>query len=57
MEMREAIINLEKTIEVIDRVSNEDKHFNTEYGFMLQQLSYEMYRSAQQLKEMDYIYC
>jgi len=57
MEMREAITNLEKTIEVIDRVSNEDKHFNTEYGFMLQQLSFEMYRSAQQLKEMDYLYC
>lgn len=45
-----AIENLKKSSEAIDKVSQSDKVYNTEYGLALQNMSWEMYRMAQELE-------
>lgn len=56
MDVNEAITNLEKTIAVLDKVSNDEKNYNTDFGYMLQQMAFEMQRSMSNLKEINYLY-
>jgi len=57
MELDEAIKNLEITMHALDKAASDQKIYNTEFGYMLEQMSYEMQRSASNLKEMRYMYC
>ena len=56
-EITKAITTLTWTMEALEKASNEEATFNTELGYQLQQMSWEMQRSAAQLKELRYTYC
>lgn len=57
MELDEAIKNLEITMKALDRAASDEKIYNTDFGYMLEQMSWEMQRSASNLREMKYMYC
>jgi len=57
MEIDEAIKNLEITMQALDKAVNDEKIYNTEFGYLLEQMSFEMQRNATNLKEMRYMYC
>lgn len=56
-EITTAISNLTMTMEVLDRACNDEKNFNTELGHILEQMSYEALKFANELKEIRYLYC
>lgn len=57
MELDEAIKNLEITMQALDKAANDEKIYNTDFGYMLEQMSFEMQRSASNLREMRHMYC
>lgn len=56
-EINQAIINLNNTMEALDKACNNDKYFNTELGYLLEQMSYEALRFKNELNEIKYMYC
>lgn len=57
MEIDEAIKNLEITMQALDKAASDEKNYNTDFGYLLEQMSYEMKRNASNLREMRYMYC
>ena len=55
-ELQSAIINLKATQEALDKVCNNSKYYNTELGYLLEQMSYEMLKSTNELEEIRYMY-
>lgn len=54
--MTEAIKNLETTTHVLDKFVNDPKNYNTVYSHYLEQMSWEMVRQANELKEIQNFY-
>ena len=55
-EVFEAISNLEKTSNVLEKVANDPKNYNTEFAYYLEQMSSEMTRQAKFLKECQFLF-
>jgi hypothetical protein len=55
-EITTAIKNLSVTVDALDKASNDEKIYNTELGYFLQQISWEMQKSANQLRDLQYYY-
>jgi hypothetical protein len=56
-EISTAIVNLNATMEALDKACNDEKFFNTELSFILEQMSYEALKFRNELKEIRYMYC
>jgi len=56
-EISTAIANLSKTMEALDKACNDEKNFNTELGYILENMSYEALKFSNELKELRYMYC
>lgn len=56
-EISVAIINLEKTMQALDKACNADAWFNTELGSILEQMSYEALKFQNELKQIKQMYC
>lgn len=50
------IDNLEKLSEVLDRKSGEPHTYNTDWGYYLGQMAFDLYKDAQMLKERKYMF-
>lgn len=46
-----AINNLEMMSDALEKAANNPKHYNTDFSYYLEQLSWEMHKNARELKE------
>ncbi len=56
MNAKEAIKNLETMSDALSKASSNPKFYNTDYGYYLEQMSYQLYRDAAELKEIEHKY-
>ena len=56
MNANETITNLETMSQVMSKVSNKPKFYNTTYGYYLEQMSQDLYRCASELREIEYLF-
>jgi hypothetical protein len=52
----EAIKNLEAVSCVLEKFANNNNFYNTDYGFYLENMSWEMSKHANELREINYSY-
>lgn len=52
----DAISNLEKMSEALEKFANRHENYNNPYAQYLENMSFEMYKHANELKELNYIY-
>lgn len=50
------INNLEKTSQALEKAANTPENYNTQFAFYLEQMSWEMHKHANELKEINYLY-
>lgn len=53
MTVKEAIKNLELMSETLGTEANKPKHYNTDWAYYLEQMSWQMQRNANDLREID----
>jgi hypothetical protein len=53
--MSEAIINLEKISEALEKFANKQENYNSPYAQYLEQMSFEMYKMKNDLSEINYM--
>jgi hypothetical protein len=51
-----AIQNLKLLSKVLEVKANEDKFYNTEFGYLLENLSFELNKHSVDLREIDYLF-
>lgn len=51
--IEQAISNLYSISSVLEKHANDPKHFNSEYGYHLEQMAWSMHRQANDLKSLD----
>jgi len=54
--INEAIANISSTSAALEKFCNDPKNYNSIGSQLLEQMSYELHRQAQDLKELQYIY-
>lgn len=54
MNAKEIINNLERYSEIVEKTSLKPSLYNTDYGYYLQQWSFEMHKMANELREFEY---
>lgn len=57
MNTQEAINNLELMSQTLERVANEPKHYNTDWAYYLEQMSWQMHKHANELRDLEYLFC
>ncbi len=55
-EISNAIQNLEVMSQTLERLSNDPKHFNSYYANHLEQLSWELFKTAKELVQINYAF-
>jgi len=55
MNTKEAINNLEIISQVLEREANKPKNYNTDWGYYLEQMSWQMYKQANELRDLEYM--
>lgn len=56
MNAKEAIRNLETIGSALDKAANKPENYNTDWAHYLEQMSFEMTKHANDLRELDYIF-
>lgn len=51
-----AVKNLEVLSEALEKASMNPKHYNSDFSYYLEQISWSMYRDAQELKERSFLF-
>ncbi len=54
--IEEAIANMASTSEVLEKYCNDPKNYNSYGSQFLEQMSWELHRKANELKEFQYFY-
>jgi chaperonin cofactor prefoldin len=54
--INEAIANISSTSAALEKFCNDPKNYNSIGSQLLEQMSYELHRQAQDLKELQYMY-
>ena len=52
----QSVSNLELLSRELEKAANNPKNYNTEFGYYLEQFSFDLHRNAQELKNRNYIY-
>lgn len=50
------IQNMKLLSQVLEKKSIEDKFYNTDYGYYLEQMSFELHKHSAELQEIEYRY-
>lgn len=53
MDAKEAISNLELMSETLDKFANRPENFNTDWAFYLEQMSWQMHKHANELRDLE----
>lgn len=56
MNAKQAIENLRIMSATLENAANRPENYNTPYSQYLENISYEMFKHANQLQELDYLY-
>ena len=56
MNAKQAIENLRMMSTALENAANKPENYNTPYAQHLEDISYEMFKHANQLQEIDYLY-
>lgn len=56
MNAKQAITNLQTMSQALERIANKPEIYNSDYGYYLEQFSFEMRRQAAQLREVEYLF-
>lgn len=54
MNAREAISNLEMMSQALEKAANKPENYNTDWAYYLEQMSWQMHKHANDLKEISY---
>ena len=54
MNTEEAIRNLELISTTLDKTANKPENYNTEWAYYLEQMSFQMHKMSQDLREIGY---
>jgi hypothetical protein len=54
-QITDAIWSLRLMSEALETAACDEKNYNTNYGYYLEQLSHEMYKMSNELKEISYM--
>lgn len=53
MTIQDAINNLDKMSSVLEKVANKPENYNTEWAYYLEQMSWSLYRHANELRDLE----
>lgn len=56
MDTKEAINNLEIMSQTLDKVANKPENYNTEWAYYLEQMSWQMHKHANDLRDLEYLF-
>lgn len=56
MNFKEAVSNLELMSEALEKVANKDENYNTHWASQLEQMSWEMHKQANELRNIEYLF-
>lgn len=56
MNAKEAINNLELISNALEKVANKPENYNTEWAVYLEQMSLSLYKQANELRELEYLF-
>jgi hypothetical protein len=54
--IKEAIANIASTSEALNKFCNDPKNYNSYGSHLLEQMSWELHKQANELKEFQYMY-
>ena len=54
--INDAIANLEMMSQALEKFANKQENYNNPYSQYLESMSFEMYKHANELKELNFIY-
>jgi len=55
MNTEEAINNLILVINALDKAANKHENYNTEWAHYLEQMSWSLYKQANELRDIEYV--
>jgi len=53
MNTKEAISNLELMSQALEKAANEPKNYNTDWAYYLEQMSWQMHKHANDLRDLE----
>jgi hypothetical protein len=53
MTIQDAINNLDKMSSVLEKVANKPENYNTEWAYYLEQMSWSLYKHANELRDLE----
>ena len=56
MNTREAISNLEKMSDSLEKIANKPENYNSEWATYLEQMSWQMHKQANELRYIEAMY-
>lgn len=56
MNTKEAINNLEIMSTALEKAANKPENYNTEWAFYLEQMSWQMHKQANELRDIEYMF-
>lgn len=56
MNAKESINNLEIMSEALSKAANKPENYNTEWSYYLEQMSFEMHKMSNELKDLEYLF-
>ena len=55
MNAQDAIKNLESISEALEKAANKPENYNTEWSHYLEQMSWQMHKHANELRDLEYL--
>lgn len=56
MNTQEAVRNLDLMSNALEKVANKPENYNTEWAFYLEQMSWQMHKMSNEIKDMEYLF-
>lgn len=56
MNTQEAVKNLDLMSSALEKVANKPENYNTEWAFYLEQMSWQMHKMSNEIKDMEYLF-
>jgi hypothetical protein len=57
MNTKEAIRNLDLMSVALEKVANKPENYNTDWAYYLEQMSWSLYKHANELRDLEYLFC
>lgn len=56
MTIQDAISNLDKMSQALDKVANKPENYNSDWAYYLEQMSWSLHKHANELRDLEYLF-